>query len=155
MAEGELESGGPWGRAPRRSPEDRSHRDRFALGHDDRAEAFSEFESIANRNYPALGLWSCAACSESERLRGGAPRESRHGWKRSESAGDGYSRGRGSCGAAEDGSAECFVHQCGLDGLHDAQGSSASPRSSSIIAADQIWAIGLAMPLPAMSGAQP
>src|ERR1035438_9396102 len=32
---------------------------------------------------------------------------------------------------------------------------SASPRRSSIIAADQIWAIGLAMPLPAMSGAEP
>ena len=32
---------------------------------------------------------------------------------------------------------------------------SRSPRCSSIIAPDQIWPIGLAMPLPAMSGAEP
>ena len=32
---------------------------------------------------------------------------------------------------------------------------SASPKCSSIIAPDQIWPIGLAMPWPAMSGAEP
>ena len=36
-----------------------------------------------------------------------------------------------------------------------ASAASAWPRWSSIIAPDQIWPIGLAMPLPAMSGAEP
>ena len=42
-----------------------------------------------------------------------------------------------------------------LDRPDDAAAASASPRCSSIIAPDQIWPIGLAMPLPAMSGAEP
>ena len=39
--------------------------------------------------------------------------------------------------------------------LRMAAAASDSPRWSSIIAADQIWPMGLAMPWPAMSGAEP